>query len=74
MNNIRQRGILKVYDVVKGCGFIRREIGKDVFVHFSEFVDKDGDAGAIIGSIVEFDLRLPENPKGPRAKKVTIVG
>jgi CspA family cold shock protein len=67
-------GTLNAYDPIKGVGFIRREKGKDVFVHFSEFTGEDGDAKATLGSNVQFELEQPESPKGPRAKNVTIVG
>lgn len=68
------RGTLNAYDPIKGIGFIRRAQGKDVFVHFSDFVGDDRDAKAGLGSIVEFQLEQPINPKGPRAKNVQIVG
>jgi CspA family cold shock protein len=68
------KGILNAYDPVKGIGFIRREKGRDVFVHFGDFVGEDRDAKAMLGSMVEFQLEQPLNPKGPRAKNVHIVG
>ena len=67
-------GTLNAYDPIKGIGFIRREAGKDVFVHFSDFVGEDRDAKATLGSMVKFELENPVNPKGPRAKNVSIVG
>lgn len=65
-------GFLKVYDVLKGFGFIQREKGKDVFVRYVDFLEKDRDSGALIGSKVEFDVT--QGPRGPRAKNVRIVG
>ena len=68
------KGTLNAYDPVKGVGFIRREKGRDVFVHFADFVGDDRDAKAMLGSIVEFQLECPSSPKGPRAKNVQVVG
>ena len=72
MNNSRAIGVLKSYDAVRGYGFIEREKGKDVFVYFDEFKDDGGDASALVGSQVEFDV--VEGGKGPRAKNVKIIG
>lgn len=66
----REIGILKVYDPVKGFGFISREIGKDVFVFYQDFT-ADGDARAVPGATVEFSVKT--GGKGPRAHGVTVV-
>jgi CspA family cold shock protein len=73
MNEIL-RGVLNAYDPIKGIGFIRREHGKDVFVHYSDFIGDDRDARATLGSPVEFQLEQPTNLKGPRARNVQITG
>jgi CspA family cold shock protein len=72
MSNERHVGILKTYDPIRGFGFISRDKGKDVFVYFDDFKSEDGDAGAIVGSAVEYRIELRN--KGPVAKDVHIVG
>jgi CspA family cold shock protein len=74
MPNEIHSGTLNAYDPIKGVGFIRRDKGKDVFVHFSDFAGEDRDAKATLGSMVQFELEHPVNPKGPRARNVTIIG
>ena len=66
-------GTIKIYDRIKGYGFITRKKGKDVMVHFSEFADKNGDGLVFAGCEVEFELDL-SGSKGPRAKKVKVIG
>jgi CspA family cold shock protein len=61
---MREIGRLKVYDPIKGFGFIERDKGKNVFVHYLQF-DAKSDAMALIGSVVEFEVKVGE--KGPRA-------
>lgn len=70
MSSAREGGILKVYDVIKGYGFISRPKGKDVFVRYVDFIDQDRDTAALVGSAVFFELE--ETPKGLRAKKVCV--
>lgn len=67
-------GKLNAYDPLRGVGWIRRAQGKDVFVHYSNFVSDDKDSGAFLGSIVEFELEEPQRAKGPRALNVRIIG
>jgi CspA family cold shock protein len=71
MKNDRVAGKLKVYDPVKGFGFISLEKGKDVFVNYQEF-DGSSDAAVVTGLLLEFDLVA--GPKGPKARNVKIVG
>uniref|UniRef100_UPI003F4FC05F cold shock domain-containing protein n=1 Tax=Caballeronia sp. LjRoot34 TaxID=3342325 RepID=UPI003F4FC05F len=68
---MRVTGRLKVYDPVKGFGFITVEKGKEVFVNYQEF-DGASDAAVVTGLLLEFDL--VEAAKGPRARNVKIVG
>ena len=71
MNNNRERGRLKVYDSMKGFGFIERDRGRNVFVHYLDLRDET-DAAAIVGAVLEFDIE--DGPKGPRARNVQIIG
>ncbi len=68
----RATGTVKWFNAVKGYGFIAREGGKDLFVHFSEIQDAgDGYRSLNEGDKVEFTIG--ESPKGPQAIQVTKV-
>lgn len=66
-------GILKVYDPIKGYGFITRPAGRDVFVFYSDF-EKNEDASALIGTQVQFEIVEKPGGKGPKALNVKILG
>lgn len=63
MNN----GIVKWFNAEKGFGFIERENGGDVFVHFSAIVE-DGYKSLEEGQSVEFDI--VEGERGEQAANV----
>lgn len=62
------RGKVKWFNDAKGFGFIEREGGPDVFVHFSS-VQGEGYKSLAEGQEVQFDL--VDGPKGPQAQNVT---
>lgn len=62
-----QEGIVKWFNAEKGFGFISRENGDDVFVHFSA-IQGDGFKTLEEGQRVTFDV--VEGPKGPQAANV----
>ena len=64
----RITGTVKWFNGDKGFGFIEREGGKDVFVHFSA-IQGDGFKTLEEGQEVEFEVT--QGPKGPQAEKVT---
>jgi len=66
----REIGTVKWFSNNKGYGFIEREDGPDVFVHFSA-IEADGYRSLEEGQRVEFTIE--EGPKGPQAAGVTIV-
>jgi CspA family cold shock protein len=66
----RIKGKVKWFNNAKGYGFIGRDDGADVFVHFSSIVS-DGYKSLQEGDDVEFDIAQGE--KGPQADKVTRV-
>jgi len=60
-------GTVKWFNNVKGYGFIGREGGEDVFVHFSS-IQSDGYRRLEKGQQVEFSIE--EGPKGLQAAMV----
>ncbi len=65
-----QKGQVKWFNDSKGFGFIEREDGPDVFVHFSS-VQGEGFKTLTEGQAVEFEVI--EDDKGPKAVNVTMV-
>ncbi|ABY93336.1 cold-shock protein [Thermoanaerobacter sp. CM-CNRG TB177] len=61
------RGKVKWFNAEKGYGFIEREDGTDVFVHYSA-IEGDGFKTLEEGQKVEFEV--VEATKGPQASKV----
>ena len=66
----RIQGTVKWFNATKGYGFIEREGGEDVFVHFSS-IQSDGYRTLNEGQQVEFTIE--QGPKGLQASNVTIV-
>lgn len=62
------QGIVKWFSAEKGYGFISREDGDDVFVHYSAIAG-DGFKSLEQGQRVEFEVT--EGRKGPQAANVT---
>ena len=65
----REIGTVKWFNSGKGYGFIEREEGDDVFVHFSAILG-DGFRNLDEGQRVEFSVE--QGPKGLQATGVTI--
>lgn len=62
------QGKVKWFNQEKGYGFISRDDGDDVFVHFSA-IQEDGFKTLAEGQDVEFEI--VEGPRGPQAANVT---
>ncbi len=62
-----ERGKVKWFNGAKGYGFIQRESGEDVFVHYKSIVG-EGYRKLDEGDVVEFDVQ--EGPKGLQAINV----
>lgn len=65
------KGRVKWFNKAKGYGFIEREEGEDVFVHFSA-IQKEGYKALDEGDSVEFEI--VEGPKGLMASNVKLIG
>ena len=66
----RIQGTVKWFNDAKGYGFIAREGGPDVFVHFSA-IQTQGFKSLAEGDQVEFEI--VQGQKGPQASDVTKV-
>jgi cold shock protein len=64
----KEQGTVKWFNASKGYGFIQRQSGEDVFVHFSA-IQADGYKSLNEGQPVEFDV--VSGPKGLQAANVT---
>ncbi len=62
------QGKVKWFNSDKGYGFIEREDGDDVFVHFSA-IEEEGFKTLEENQEVEFEI--VEGPRGPQAANVT---
>lgn len=67
----RESGIVKWFNDSKGFGFIERENGGDVFVHYSNILGV-GFRSLSEGQRVEFEVE--QGVKGPQARNVHIIG
>jgi cold shock protein len=68
--NDRITGTVKWFNASKGYGFLEREGGPDVFVHFSA-IQSDGYRSLKEGQKVEFTIE--KGPKGLQAANVTLL-
>ena len=63
----RETGTVKWFNAGKGYGFISREAGEDVFVHYSA-IEEEGFRSLDEGQQVEFSVE--QGPKGLQATHV----
>jgi len=64
------KGTVKWFNESKGFGFITKEDGGDVFVHYSA-IQGNGFKTLTEGQTVSFEV--VDGPKGPKAENVTKV-
>ena len=64
----RLQGTVKWFNNAKGYGFIGRDNGADIFVHFSA-ISGEGYKSLVEGDRVEFEI--VQGQRGPQAANVT---
>ena len=67
---MKEQGTVKWFNGSKGYGFIERDAGGDIFVHFSAIVG-EGFRNLDEGQRVEFSVA--QGQKGPQALDVTAI-
>lgn len=68
--NEREQGTVKWFNATKGYGFIERQGGPDVFVHFTA-IQSEGFRTLQEGQRVEFSVE--QGPKGLQAANVIVL-
>lgn len=63
----KQTGTVKWFNESKGFGFIQKEDGKDLFVHFSQIM---GDGFKTLKDGQQVRFKEGEGRKGPQAEEV----
>jgi cold shock protein len=66
---VKENGTVKWFNAAKGFGFIQRESGEDVFVHFSA-IQASGYRTLEEGARVSFIVK--RGPKGLQAEEVDL--
>lgn len=67
---MKEKGTVKWFNASKGFGFIQRDSGEDVFVHYSA-IQMSGYRSLEEGTRVEFSVR--KGPKGLQAEDVRVL-
>ena len=67
----KEQGTVKWFNGSKGFGFIERESGDDVFVHYTAIIDDDGFRNLDEGQRVEFTV--VQGQKGLQAQDVLVI-
>ena len=62
-----ERGVVKWFNATKGFGFIKRDSGEDVFIHYKA-IQGEGYKSLNEGDAVEFEVE--KGPKGFQASNV----
>ena len=64
---MKERGLVKWFNAVKGYGFIQRDTGEDVFVHFTAI---QASGYRTLDEGIEVEYEVYEGPKGLLAQNV----
>ena len=66
----KERGTVKWFSSAKGYGFLEREIGDDVFVHYSAIISE---GFKTLSERQEVEFLIEDTEKGPQAKDVLVL-
>ncbi len=66
----KEIGTVKWFNDAKGYGFISREAGEDVFVHYSAI---EGDGFRSLREDQQVEFAVEQGPKGLQAVQVTVL-
>ena len=66
----KETGTVKWFNDAKGYGFISREAGEDVFVHYSAI---EGDGFRSLREDQQVEFSVEQGPKGLQAVHVTVL-
>ncbi|MCI0514714.1 cold-shock protein [candidate division KSB1 bacterium] len=66
----RETGTVKWFNSSKGYGFITREQGSDIFVHFSAI---EGSGFRTLEENQKVEFTVAQGEKGPQAQDVTVI-
>ena len=69
-SSMQEQGTVKWFNTEKGYGFIERDNGQDVFVHYSAILG-DGFKNLEEGQRVTFEVT--QGQKGPQAANVSVI-
>jgi cold shock protein len=67
---MREQGKVKWFNNSKGYGFIGRETGPDVFVHYTAIA---GDGYRSLQENQKVEFEVVKGPKGPQAENVQVL-
>jgi CspA family cold shock protein len=66
-----ETGIVKWFDPEKGYGYIKRDEGGEIYVHYSALICEESECHLDEGNKVKFTVR--QGPKGPQAQDVIVL-
>lgn len=66
----KEQGTVKWFDGGKGYGFIERESGEDVFVHYNAIF---GEGYKTLNEGQQVEFTVVDAPKGPQAQDVVAI-
>ncbi len=66
-----ETGIVKWFDIERGFGYIKRDSGGEIFVHYSAIRCDESECSLEEGNKVKF--RVVKGPKGPQAQDVIVL-